>query len=111
MKNIVYLTAGLLILTGLLKVAQVVNTADANAPITVVFGVLYLAIAAILLFGVRLGYYLGVLVPLAGLLLAIAGMATNPTTLLAIFIVTDAVIVACCAYLALEQRRMSLLGR
>ena len=108
MNRIRYLAAGLLCLTGVIHVAQlVVAKLDANTIITVLFGAAYLVISFFLFRGNKTSYYLGAIVPLIGLLLATAGMLTNPTFLAAVFISIDVVVVLGCVYLIFSSRKPS----
>lgn len=106
MNRIRYLAAGLLGLTGVLHVAQLVTAKlDASVVITVLFGVAYLVIGFFLFRDNRTAYYCGAIVPLVGLALATLGMLTNPTLLAAIFIAIDVVVVLCCFYLIQKSKR------
>ena len=107
MNRIRYMAAGLLCLTGVIHVAQLVARLDASTIITVLFGVAYLVISFFLFRGNKTSYYLGAVVPVIGLLLAIAGMFMNPTFLAAVFIAIDVIVVLGCVYLIFSSRRPS----
>lgn len=108
MNRIRYLAAGLLCLTGVIHVAQlVVAKLDASTIITVLFGVAYLVISFFLFRGNRTSYYLGAVVPDIGLLLTIAGMFMNSTFLAAVFIAIDVIVVLGCVYLVVSSRSPS----
>lgn len=106
MNRIRKISGGLLLLTGILHVAQIVQAKiDAGIIITVAFGIAYLAIGAFLFGDGKDAVYFGTAVPLIGLLLAIGGMFTNPTALGAVFIVIDILIIAGCVYLIISNRK------
>ena len=97
MKSIRSLAAGLLLLTGTLHLVSVAfSKFELTSIITLVFGVAYLAIGYLLLRGGRTFLWLGAVVPLIGLLLAVAGLFMKPTLLGGVFIAIDLAVSVCC---------------
>ena len=107
MKTIRYLAVGLLLLTGLLHVTQLITTTvfDGAILITVIFGIIYLLLGVLLFRGSRIVLWLGAILPLVGLLLASVGMLTKPTILGGLFMVIDIAIAACCFTLLFRKER------
>jgi hypothetical protein len=104
MKTIRTLAAGLLLLTGALHLISVVLAKfEATSIITIVFGVAYLAIGSFLFREGRMILWFGAIVPVVGLLLAVAGMFISPTLLGGIFIAIDVVIIFCCFILLFRK--------
>ena len=105
-----YLAAGLLLLTGALHLVSLVFvTLVPTSLITLLFGAAYLVIGFFLFRDGRAILWLGVIVPLAGLLLAVLGMIMDPTLLGAIFIAIDIAIVSCC-FVVLYRKKQNLLS-
>ena len=101
-----YLAAGLLCLTGILHVAQLVlEELNAKIIITALFGVAYFIIGVLLFQDNKTSYYFGAILPLIGLLLGIREMLMNPTFFMALFIGIDAVIVPSCFYLIFKSKQ------
>ncbi len=105
MKTIRLIAAGLLLLSGLLHVLQITTGAalDAALIITLTFGVIYLALGALLLRGGRVILWLAAVLPLIGLLLAGVGMFTKPTLLGAFFMLVDVAVSVACFYLIAKK--------
>ncbi len=100
MKAMRNLIAGLLALSGTLHlVAATQMKLDAAGIITIVFGLAYLVMAFSLLRSGRLILWLGVFVPLVGLVLAVIGMLMSPNLLGVVFILIDILAPAGCAWL------------
>jgi hypothetical protein len=100
MKTIRNLSAGLLLLSGVLHLASVALVKfEATSIITIIFGVAYLLIGFFLFRSGRIILWFGAVVPLVGLLLAVAGMLMNPTLLGAAFILIDIIVSGCCFFL------------
>ncbi len=105
MRRIRFVAAGLLVLGGLLQILELVAPgAQADAIIMALFGVMYLVIAVFLFRDNRLFYTIGVVVPLAGLLYAIATLILNPGSQTVFYIAADLVAAACCGYLLYRYR-------
>jgi len=97
MKSIRSLAASLLLFTGVLHLASVVFIKfEPTSIITLVFGAAYLVIGFYLFRNGRKPLWFGAVVPLIGLLLAVAGMFMKPTLLGGIFIAIDMAIAASC---------------
>ena len=104
MKRIRSLAAGLLLLSGLLHLVSVALLKfEAVSIIGIVFGVAYLVIGFFLFRSGRTILWFGALVPLVGLLLAVAGMLMNPTLWGILFIAIDLVVIACCFLLIFSK--------
>jgi hypothetical protein len=106
MNRIRSLAAALLCLSGAIHVAQLFAGRPAvDTVITVSFGVIYLVIGVLLFRGGRASLTLGGIIPLVGLLLAIAGMLMDPTLLGAFFIAIDVIVAGCCLYIIARNRQ------
>ena len=109
MKFIRSLAAGLLLLTGTLHLVSVAfGKFEPTSIIALVFGVAYLAIGFLLFRNGRIALWLGTVVPLIGLLLAVAGMFMEPTLLGGIFIAIDMAVAACCFSLIFRKAQPEL---
>jgi hypothetical protein len=122
MKTIRTLAAGLLLLTGLLHVIQIITATgiDSGIIITVAFGIIYLVLGLLLrrisdpplhagrvpdqpVHTGRTILWLAAIIPLVGLLLAGVGMLTKPTLMGALFMVIDIGISTCCFILIFHK--------
>ena len=100
MRRIRIAAAGLLGLTGLLQILEIAAPdADPSAVITALFGGIYDVIAFYLFRNSRPFIYLGAVVPLAGLLYAIATLILLPGPQTVFFIAADLVAATCCGFL------------
>ena len=109
MRSIRSLAASLLLLTGTLHLVSVAfSKFEPTSIITLVFGAAYLAIGYLLFRGGRTFLWLGAVVPLIGLLLAVAGMFMKPTLLGGIFIAIDLAVSACCFSLIFRKAQPEL---
>ena len=102
MKNLFYLAGGLLVLGGVLHVANLL--VDPGAVLLTIFGAAYLVIGFLLILQRDLGVPLAVIVPGFGLLLAILGLRPNQDAFSTAFIIIDALVVALSAYMLLAGR-------
>jgi hypothetical protein len=103
------LAAGLLLLTGTLHLVSVALVKfEPTSIITLVFGAAYLVIGFLLFRNGRNSLWFGAIVPLIGLLLAVAGMFMKPTLLGGIFIAIDMVVAACCFTLIFRKAKPGL---
>jgi hypothetical protein len=108
MKSIRNLAASLLILTGTLHLVSVALVKfEPTSIITLVFGAAYLVIGYLLFRDGRNALWLGAIVPLIGLLLAVAGMLMKPTLLGGIFIAIDIAVAACCFALLFRKAQLA----
>ena len=104
MNNIRNLVVGLLFLTGVLHLVSVMlGKFEPVSMITIVFGAAYLLIGFLLARRVKSTLWLGAIVPLVGLVLAVLGMLMKPTLLGGVFIVIDIAVSACCFYLIFRK--------
>ena len=109
MKPIRSLAASLLLLTGTLHLVSVAfSKFEPTSVITLIFGAAYLAIGYLLFRGGRIVLWLGAVVPLIGLLLAVAGMFMKPTLLGGVFIAIDLAVSACCFLLIFGKGQSEL---
>jgi hypothetical protein len=105
MRHILKLAGALLCLSGLIHLTQLfADRPIMETVITASFGAIYLVIGFLLFRGGRIACILGLVVPLIGLLLAVAGMLIDPTLLGAFFIVVDVVVAGCCLYIIVKNR-------
>jgi hypothetical protein len=104
MKTVRYLAAGLLVLTGVVHVAQLLTGINGPTGITALFGVAYLVIAFYIYRGSKRIYWASAILPLLGLLFTLPTVLSAPTTLAIFFVVVDALVVACCAYLIYRSK-------
>ena len=109
MKYIRSLAACLLLLSGALHLVSVASGKFVpTSIITLVFGAVYLAIGFLLFRNGRNSLWFGAIVPLIGLLLALAGMFMKPTLLGGIFIAIDIAVAACCFFLIFRKAQPEL---
>jgi hypothetical protein len=109
MKSIRTLAAGLLLLSGALHLVSVALAKfEPTSIITLFFGAAYLAIGLLLFRNGRRILWFGAIVPLIGLLLAVAGMFMKPTLLGGIFIAIDIAVAACCFALIFRKAQPEL---
>jgi len=104
MKTIRYIAAGLLALTGVVHVAQLLTVINGPSVITALFGVAYLVIAFYIYRESKRAYWFGALLPLLGILLTVPALLSAPTTLAWFFVLVDVLVVGCCAYLIYRSR-------
>jgi len=105
MKTILYFAAFLLLLTGILHLIPIFTTpSDKNAMPMMVFGILYFAVGVLLLIKKHYAIYLGIIVPVIGLLVGffVVGLK-NWDTMLSFLFGIDAVVIVCCG-VALGKR-------
>ena len=101
MKRIRVLAAGLLVFGGVLQIMDLFAPgAGSSAIIPALFGAAYLVIAVFLFRENSLFFYIGLAVPLAGMLLALATWILEPNPQSPFYIALDLVVAACCGYLA-----------
>ncbi len=111
MSTLQKLAAGLLLasgglhLLGGLSMPMDTGVVTMDAVVTLAFGVIYLAMSALLFLSrARVWLWLGAVLPVMGLLLAAISMALRPALMGAIFIAFDIVIATCCISLLAERR-------
>ena len=98
---LLYLTGGLHILTVLMA------DLDTSIAITVLFGIIFLALGYEIVRDNRFVPYVGIGVPVIGILLSAAGLtgqSSVPPFLLVLFILLDLAIIAGCAYIITQRR-------
>jgi hypothetical protein len=107
MKFVRYTAAGLLALTGIVHIAQLLTistTPIGVVGVTVLFAIAYLVIAFYIYRESKRAYWLGVVLPILGILLTAPALLSAPTTLGMFFVVVDVLVVGCCAYLIYRSR-------
>lgn len=107
MKIIRYFAATLLFITGVLHLFPIFKTpSDPNAVPMLLFAIAYLTIAILLLLRAKIAYWLGIIVPLAGLAIGFfkVGIQNWDGTLTFMF-VTDAIVLICCMALLYRYNR------
>lgn len=108
MERIRYLAGGLLVLTGVVHVLQLLaQPFNVNGVITVIFGVLYLLIGVFLFRRAHRNWYIaGTVLPMLGILLTVLGMlmAQAYNILQIFFVVVDVIVAVCCIYLVTGKK-------
>ncbi|MBE3040917.1 MAG: hypothetical protein IMZ62_19140 [Chloroflexi bacterium] len=108
MERIRYLAGGLLVLTGVVHVLQLLaQPFNVNGVITVIFGVLYLLIGVFLFRRDHRNWTIaGIVLPLLGILLTVMGMLQAHTInmLQIFFVVVDVIVAVCCIYLVTGKK-------
>ncbi len=98
--RVVRILVGLLLCSsGVIHLAQILaGRPTVETVVTVGFGAAYVATGLFLLRDGRTACLAGVVVPLIGLLLAVAGMLAKPSVLGAFFIAVDIIVAGSCLY-------------
>jgi|WetSurSiteA1Bulk_404760.scaffolds.fasta_scaffold00479_8 hypothetical protein len=107
MKTIRFLAAILLVVTGVWHIALFFKASDDPDSLPLlIFGVAY-ALTGLLLFTRRkLWVYLGLIIPLTGMVAAIIKIGyVNFDLTMKVLILIDIVVIACCAYLLLTRKK------
>ena len=105
-KGIRLLAASLSIFTGVVHLAMAALVTESQMAVLALFGVLYVIVGIGLFAGKRLFSYLGVVIPVAGTIIATYAYVASkpePATLTAIAI--DVIIILCCCYLILHKTK------
>ena len=107
MKTIRYLTAFLLLITGVLHVLPMFSAQhDPNALPMLIFGIVFFAVGVLLLLDIKYSKVLGVICPLVGLGTGffVVGFK-NWDTMLSIMFIIDAIVAICCIYMLLYKNK------
>ena len=109
MKQLRYLAAGLMVITGVLHVMPIFKgIEDPNALPMLAFGIGYLAIGVLLYLNKQIGKIIGIILPLIGLGLGIGFIKIgieNWDTMLFVMFLIDAIVVISCSILLLNKNR------
>jgi hypothetical protein len=108
MKTLRYLSACLLLITGVLHILTIFKApSDPNALPMLVFGIVYFAVGVLLIIKVKFDTLLGVIFPVIGLITGFAVVGVkNWTTMLTLMFVIDAVVAVCCLILLLKKDKV-----
>ena len=104
MKTIHYLAAGTLALLGIVYVARMSSVSGTNNAITMLLGIAYLSIAFFLYQEDKNSRWWGAILPLVGILISAPEWLAAPGYLSGYYIVSYAVVIACCLYLVFKDR-------
>jgi hypothetical protein len=104
MKTIHYLAAGTLALLGIVHLTCMSMGSDTENAITVILGIAYLSTAFFLSQEDKISRWWGAILPIIGLLISAPGWRTAPSYLSGYYIVSYAVVIACCLYLIFKDR-------
>jgi len=107
MKQLRYLAASLIVITGILHVIPIFKgIEDPNALPMLAFGIGYLAIGALLFLNKLIGKIIGIILPLIGLGIGFIKIGVeNWDTMLSIMFLIDAIVVISCIILLLNKNR------
>jgi len=108
MKNIRYVAAMLLIISGVLHIVLYSRTPhDPGIMGVLVFGIVYAAIGLLLFMPNRYALYLGLIFPIIGLIAALVKMGIdNLDYMMILLLLIDIVVIICCAYLLIYRTRV-----
>jgi len=107
MKQLRYLAASLIVITGILHVIPIFKgIEDPNALPMLAFGIGYLAIGVLLFLNKQIGKIIGIILPLMGLGIGFVKIGVeNWDTMLSFMFLIDAIVVISCIILLLNKNR------
>ena len=107
MKQLRYLAASLMVITGILHVIPIFKgIEDPNALPMLAFGIGYLAIGVLLFLNEQIGKIIGIILPLIGLGIGFIKIGVeNWDTMLSVMFLIDAIVVISCIILLLNKNR------
>ena len=107
MKQLRYLAASLMVITGILHVIPIFKgIEDPNALPMLAFGIGYLAIGVLLFLNKQIGKIIGIILPLIGLGIGFIKIGfENWDTMLSVMFLIDAIVVISCIILLLNKNR------
>ena len=107
MKQLRYLAASLMVITGILHVIPIFKgIEDPNALPMLAFGIGYLAIGVLLFLNKQIGKIIGIILPLIGLGIGFVKIGVeNWDTMLSFMFLIDAIVVISCIILLLNKNR------
>ncbi len=107
MRQLRYLAASLMVITGILHVIPIFKgIEDPNALPMLAFGIGYLAIGVLLFLNKQIGKIIGIILPLIGLGIGFIKIGVeNWDTMLSVMFLIDAIVVISCIILLLNKNR------
>ena len=107
MKQLRYLAASLMVITGILHVIPIFKgIEDPNTLPMLAFGIGYLAIGVLLFLNKQIGKIIGIILPLIGLGIGFIKIGVeNWDTMLSVMFLIDAIVVISCIILLLNKNR------
>ena len=107
MKQLRYLAASLMVITGILHVIPIFKElGDPNALPMLAFGIGYLAIGVLLFLNKRIGIIIGIILPMIGLGIGFIEIGIeNWDTMLSVMFLIDAIVIISCIILLLKKNR------
>jgi hypothetical protein len=108
MKNIRYVAALLLIISGVLHIVLYFKTPDDPGIMGVLaFGIIYAAIGLLLLMPNMYALYLGLIFPIIGIIAALVEIGINNLSYtMILLLLMDIVVIICCAYLLINRTKV-----
>jgi len=108
MKNIRFLAAALLVITGVLHILLYFKTPDDPGIMGVLaFGIVYLSIGLLLFMPNIYALYLGLIFPIIGMTAAIINyVIQNLDNMMILLLIIDIVVIVCCAFLILNRKKI-----
>jgi hypothetical protein len=105
MKNIRYVAALLLIISGVLHIALYFKTPnDPGIMGVLAFGIIYGAIGLLLLMPNMYSVYLGLIFPIIGIIAVLVKIGIhNLSYMMLLLLLIDIVVIVCCAYLLINR--------
>ncbi len=110
MKNIRYVAAMLLIISGALHIALYIKTPhDPGIMGVLAFGIIYAAIGLLLLMPNMYAVYLGLIFPIVGIIAVLVKIGLkNLGYMMILLLLIDIVVIICCAYLILNRKKIEI---
>jgi hypothetical protein len=108
MKNIRYVAAMLLIISGVLHIVLYFKTPHAPGIMgTLAFGIIFAAIGLLLFMPNRYAVYLGLIFPIIGMTSALVEFGIeNLGYMMILLLLIDIVVIICCGYLIINRARV-----
>ena len=105
MKNIRYIAALLLIISGVLHIVSYFKTPnDPGIMGVLAFGIIYAAIGLLLLMPNMYAVYLGLIFPIIGIIAVLVKIGINNLSYtMILLLLIDIVVIICCAYLLINR--------
>lgn len=109
MKTLRFLSGLLLIINGVLHIIEYLNISNEPGSIGIlIFGLIYIVIGVLLFNRKIYPIYLGVIIPLIGMILSLIKFGIPEfISLSALFKLIDFVVIICCAYLLIRQNKLN----
>jgi len=108
MKNIRYVAAMLLIISGVLHIVLYFKTPnDPGIMGVLAFGIIFAAIGLLLLLPNMYSVYLGLIFPIIGIITALVKIGiSNLDYMMILLLLIDIVVIICCAYLLINRTKI-----